>query len=319
MNSKELVKRTMRGDYLGRTPIYAWVELELKKEITAEFGSVANFEDKYEFDLAHIFGGPYAYSDEVIAMKKSGVEITPEILLQFPLLEINREENYRDVIESLKHHNQRDRFCYVQTPGIFEALNDVFGIENHLLYMALYEDELKEVYKRQTRWNIENAKNLIDLKVDGIHISDDWGSQRSLMFSPKMLEELIIPCHREMLSDYKKADVLVSLHSDGCVVPALDMIADIGYDFIHPWQESSGMPYDLYLHKYQNRFGILGGVCVQTTLGYGNIKRVEDEITRIFHILKGKRWACCTTHFVENSCSMEELTFAYDLINKLKV
>ena len=26
-------------------------------------------------------------------------------------------------------------------------------------------------------------------------------------------------------------------------------VAELGYDFIHPWQESAGMPYDLYLQK----------------------------------------------------------------------
>ena len=77
------------------------------------------------------------------------------------------------------------------------------------------------------------------------------------------------------------------------------------------------MPYDLYLEKYQDKFGILGGVCIQTTLGFGNIPRVDSEIRRVFSLLKGKRWACCTTHFVESTCSMDELCYAYDLIRRL--
>ena len=31
----------------------------------------------------------------------------------------------------------------------------------------------------------------------------------------------------------------------------------------------------------------------------------------------GKRWMCCTTHFVQDHCSMEELVFAFDLAAKL--
>lgn len=41
------------------------------------------------------------------------------------------------------------------------------------------------------------------------------------------------------------------------------------------------------------------------------------EIRRIFGKLRGKRWICCTTHFVQDHCSIEELAFAYDLIYKL--
>lgn len=227
------------------------------------------------------------------------------------------QEDYESLIQSLNHHRQRDRFCYVQTPGIFEALNDVFGIENHLLYMALYPEELSQVYQKMADWNIENGKHLLDLHVDGIHISDDWGSQRSMLFSPLMFREMIFPQHKRMISAYKQGDTLVSLHSDGCIRHVLDDVAELGYDFIHPWQESAGMPYDLYLQKYQDQFGILGGVCVQTTLGFGNIPRVESEIRRVFDLLKGKRWACCTTHFVESTCSIEELCFAYDLIRNL--
>ena len=316
MTSRELVYRTMRGETPCRTPVYGWVRFELEKPITETFGSVENFEDHYRFDLAHIFGGPYAFGKCLESLRKSGEAITPEMLLDIRFDPIHQED-YESLIQSLNHHRQRDRFCYVQTPGIFEALNDVFGIENHLLYMALYPEELSQVYQKMADWNIENGKHLLDLHVDGIHISDDWGSQRSMLFSPQMFREMIYPQHKRMISAYKQGDTLVSLHSDGCIRHVLDDVAELGYDFIHPWQESAGMPYDLYLQKYQDQFGILGGVCVQTTLGFGNIPRVESEIRRVFDLLKGKRWACCTTHFVESTCSMEERCFAYNLIRKL--
>lgn len=77
------------------------------------------------------------------------------------------------------------------------------------------------------------------------------------------------------------------------------------------------MSYDLYLNKYADKFAILGGICIQTTLGFGDYDRLEKEIRRVFSLLKGKRWICCTTHFVQDHCSLEELEFAYDLITKL--
>lgn len=313
MTSRELVLRTMKGEYCGRTPVYGWVRFELEKPITERFGSVENFEDHYRFDLAHIFGGPWAFGKCLEGLPKP---ITPEMLLDIPFDPIHTED-YAGLIQSMAHHRQRDRFCYVQTPGIFEALNSVFGIEDHLLYMALYPEELTEVYRKMADWNIENGKNLLDLGVDGIHVSDDWGSQRSMLFSPQMFRDMIFPCHKRMLTEFKKGDALVSLHSDGCIRHVLDDVAELGYDFIHPWQESAGMPYDLYLGKYQDKFGILGGVCIQTTLGFGDIPRVDSEIRRVFGLLKGKRWACCTTHFVESTCSMDELCYAYDLIRRL--
>lgn len=317
MDGRELVIKTMRGENPGRTPLYGWVSANLSNEISERFGSVAAFEDHYRFDMAHVFGGPAPFSPKIKELAASGVEITPEVLLDFPMNPIDREEDYKSLIADIKHHRERGRFIYVQTNGIFEALNDPFGIQNHLMYLALYPDEIEEVYKRMADWNIKNAEVLLELGVDGIHVSDDWGSQKSLMFSPAMFEEMIYPHHKRMVENYKKGNVLVSLHSDGCIVPALPYIVDIGYDFIHPWQEDCNMPYELYLEKYQDKFGILGGLCVQSTLGFGNYERLESEIRRVFKLLKGKRWACCTTHFVQNHCSIDELTFAYDLMRKL--
>lgn len=321
MTSKELVVKTMRGENPGRTPVYGWVSANLSEPIRKEFGSVENFEDHYRFDLAHIFGGPDILDkgqyDTLDAMRQQGVEITPEVLLDFPFRDPVNMEDYRDVVHAMDHHRRRDRFCYVQTPGIFEALNGIFGIENHLLYMALYPEELQAVYRRMADWNIRNAQNLVELGVDCIHVSDDWGAQRGMMFSPAMFKEMILPLHTDMLSHYKQNDVMVSLHSDGCITPVLDCVAEIGYDFIHPWQEVCHMPYSLYLDKYQDKFGILGGVCVQTTLGFGDIPRVKAEIQRVFSLLRGKRWACCTTHFVQDTCSMEELLVAFDLVRRL--
>ena len=77
------------------------------------------------------------------------------------------------------------------------------------------------------------------------------------------------------------------------------------------------MSYELYLEKYSDRFAILGGVCVQTAVGILPQAQLEAEIRRVFELLKGKRWICCTTHFVQNHCSMEDLTFAFDLIYRL--
>ena len=77
------------------------------------------------------------------------------------------------------------------------------------------------------------------------------------------------------------------------------------------------MPYDVYLDKYADKFAILGGVCVQTAIGLLPREELEAEIRRVFGLLRGKRWVVCTTHFVQNHCSMEDLEFAYDLIYQL--
>jgi len=319
MNSRKLVADTIKGcNTTNRTPLYGWVSANLTNELTAAYGSVEAFEDKYEFDMAHLFSSVETYDQTLLSAARAGEELTPDLLLDISTTDVNDLSRYQSVRDALTHHQtERGRFCYIQTPGIFEALNGVFGIENHLCYLAMYPDELHEVYRRQAEWNRQYAMNMLDLGVDMVHISDDWGSQTTLMFSPTMWRNMIFPYHKITCDAVKKRDAFLSLHSDGCIASVLDGVVELGYDVVHPWQEVAGMPYSIYLDKYQDKLAILGGMCVQSTLGFGDLPRLESEIRRVFSLLKGKRWMCCTTHFVQNHCSLEELAFAFDLAAKL--
>lgn len=319
MKSHELVRQTILGNNPGRTPVYGWLRENLTPQLTEAYGSVEAFEDKYEFDMAHIFGGPGIFGEEIGKLKEAGEEITPEVILQIPLRPVNNMEDYKNIQQSLAFYREsRERFCYVQTPGFFECYNDPFGIENHLMYLALYPDEIKEVYQRQAHWNKQFALNCMELGVDMVHVSDDWGSQQSLMFSPAMFQELLVPYHKQVADAVHGAGGLLSLHSDGNIMSALEDVVDIGFNMIHPYQEHAGMSYQVFLDRYQDKFAILGGLCIQTVLGFGNYEKLEAEIRRVFSLLKGTRFCFCTTHFVQDHCTVEELAFAYDLAASLR-
>ncbi len=150
-----------------------------------------------------------------------------------------------------------------------------------------------------------------------IHLYDDWGAQNNMMFNPKLWWELIYPNMKRVVDYVHSRGAFASLHSDGCIMKVADGIADVGLDVVHPWQESAGMSYDTYLEKYSDKFAILGGICIQTALGMLSQAELESEIKRVFSKLKGRRWICCTTHFVQDHCKIEDLIFAYDLIYRL--
>jgi len=319
MTSQERVLRTIRGEKTDRTPIYGWVEANLRNKIEKKYGSVAAFEDKYEFDAAHIFGAPNPFDLEAVRkeLMERNEELTPDLLLDSVTYVPAADQDWSQVKSALEHHRQRGRFCYIQTPGFFEFFNNTFDIENQLMYLLIYRDEMAALYEKQADWLIGFSDCCLKLDIDCIHISDDWGAQRSLMFSPELWRELIKPNLKRVVDHIHAKGGLVSLHSDGCIHAVTDDLAEIGIDMLHPWQESAGMSYDTYLEKYSDKFAILGGVCVQTALGILPQDKLEGEIRRVFNTLRGKRWICCTTHFVQNHCSMEDLKFAFDLIYKL--
>jgi uroporphyrinogen decarboxylase len=303
-----------------RTPIYGWVRENLEKPITDAFGSVDAFEDYYEFDLAHIFGGPKPYSEKELEEFRiqRGKPIEPSTLLDFAMNNPDDFEAYEKVKQAINHHKiQRGRFTYMQTPGIFEYLNDIFGFENHLTYLLLNESELNEVYRRQAEWNRKFAMNCLDLGIDMIHVSDDWGSQRDLLFSPDIWWKLIYPYHKITCDAVRKRNAYLSLHSDGNISKILDGIIELGYQVLHPFQESAGMDFKLYKQQYADSFVIMGGLDVQTTIGFGDYNKLQYNIERVLEVFKDGGLLFCTSHFIQEHCTIEELRFAYDLIFKL--
>lgn len=120
MKSYELVAKTIRGENPGRTPLYGWVAANLSEQISREFGSVENFEDHYEFDMAHIFGGPACYDDKAIEkIREEEGEVTPEALLSVPLLPVDNMEDYENIKAALEHHRRREAGSAMCRPTVF--------------------------------------------------------------------------------------------------------------------------------------------------------------------------------------------------------
>ena len=320
MLSRERVIEVIEHRQPDRIPVYGWVKANLEIQISERFGSVTEFEDKYEFDFAHLFGGPGSYSEEILDNLRgdSGGTIEPGQALEIELTDPNEMSAYENLKEAIQHHKvQRGRFVYVQTPGIFECLNGVFGIENHLMYLALHESDLHEIYRRQAEWNRAFANNCIDLGVDMVHVSDDWGAQNGLMFSPDTWWRMIYPYHKITCDTVKQRNTYLSLHSDGNISQVLDGVIKLGYNVVHPYQESAGMDLVEFKRNYSDAFVVMGGLDVQTTIGFGDYARLESEIRRVLEMFKEGGMLFCTTHFVQDHCTIEELTFAYDLVYKL--
>ena len=82
---------------------------------------------------------------------------------------------------------------------------------------------------------------LIDAGVDFLTLSDDWGSNKRMLFAPAMWRELIKPYATRVVQHAKSRGVPVNLHSDGHILHIMDDIVEMGYASMHPVQESAGM------------------------------------------------------------------------------
>jgi uroporphyrinogen decarboxylase len=68
--------------------------------------------------------------------------------------------------------------------------------------------------------------------IDISYVAEDFGSQESLLFSPKIIREIFIPRMKHMIDLAHQAGVYVVFHSDGAIRPIIPDLIEIGLDVL---------------------------------------------------------------------------------------
>src|SRR5690349_23499039 len=105
MNSHERVLATIQHRRPDRMPVYGWTSANLEQPICEAFGSIDAFEDRYEFDLVHLFGGPDPHPVELVRPTEGQApSILPQDYLDVPLNDPNDQNAYQVVADQIAHH-----------------------------------------------------------------------------------------------------------------------------------------------------------------------------------------------------------------------
>jgi uroporphyrinogen decarboxylase len=113
---------------------------------------------------------------------------------------------------------------------------------------------------------------------------DDLGTQNSLLFSPAMMRELVMPLQRRLIEHVKKCIPGTKLfyHSDGAIRELIPDLIEMGVDILNPVQFSAeGMRPDELKREFGRDLVFWGGgVDTQDTLPKGSPEAVRDEVRR---------------------------------------
>ncbi|MCL2740937.1 MAG: uroporphyrinogen decarboxylase family protein [Oscillospiraceae bacterium] len=320
MTSRERVTTVINHGKPDRIPINAWLgNEEFAPKVIGKYGSLDAFARKYGFDISGNGLGlqPFRF-DLIHEAKKASPDgrITPDKLLGIPFTDLTvGDERLRKLKDSIDAQHGEGGFVQSGTWGFFEGYTVVFGLEDTLVYLMLYKDEFKELNRRLAEWHTAHAAMLVDAGLDMYHFSDDWGAQRSLMFNPDLWWELVHPYYKDIVAMIHGKGSYVSLHSDGNVAEVMDGLVDIGIDVLHPYQESAGMDMGVFLDRYAGKITIMGGLDVQTTIGFGRYGFLRDEIDRVLTMFRDGGLIYMSSHAVQPHCTVEELEFAFDHIH----
>ena len=115
------------------------------------------------------------------------------------------------------------------------------------------------------------------------YVTDDLGSQSSLLISPRMFRQLLKPRMKELHDHIKScADVKLMFHTDGAVLPLVDDFLEMNVDILNPVQTSVSGLEDTFALKesFGDRLSFHGAIDVQQMMPNATTQQLEDEIAR---------------------------------------
>ena len=115
------------------------------------------------------------------------------------------------------------------------------------------------------------------------YVTDDLGSQSSLLISPRMFRQLLKPRMKELHDHIKScADIKLMFHTDGAVLPLVDDFLEMNVDILNPVQTSVSGLEDTFALKesFGDRLSFHGAIDVQQMMPNATTEELEDEIAR---------------------------------------
>ena len=194
---------------------------------------------------------------------------------------------YQALADTLKaERDKSDKYFLVRIYGShFEKAYFSRGIENFLADMAGAPQFAQRLLNTIIEKNLVMLENFLALpEIDGVLLGSDWGSQRDLLMSQAVWDEMIRPGEQreyELVHAYGKD---VWLHSCGCIERIIPTLIEIGVDVINPVQPEA-MDIARLKRLYGDRVTFWGGISTQKTLPYGTPDEVRAEARRVRALL----------------------------------
>ncbi|MFC1961330.1 uroporphyrinogen decarboxylase family protein, partial [Chloroflexota bacterium] len=170
---------------------------------------------------------------------------------------------------------------YFITPNfgfsLFERAWSLRGLDIFMMDMALDPVWTAELLDRIVAIQLVLIERYLNLGVDGGYFGDDYGAQKSLLFSPAMWRDLIKPRLAKMFVPFRERGLPVLMHSDGDIAEIVPDLVEIGLTTLNPVQPEV-IDHAWLRETFAGKLAFYGGISTQTVLPHGTPKEVQAAI-----------------------------------------
>lgn len=200
---------------------------------------------------------------------------------RFPDFQVSyRFEDFGDWCKKNKEH-----FTIIWVGRLWERATFMRGMENILLDLVLNPGFVDELLHCIAEYTLGTMEILFEkFEFDCIALSDDYGTQKSLLMSPADWRRFVKPHLVKIFEFAKSRGRTVFLHSDGNIYSIIGDLIDIGCDILHPVQ-----PEVMDVFKLKREFGqdisFFGGIRTQDLLPRGTPEEIKNEVRKLKQVM----------------------------------
>lgn len=299
MTSRERVIRALRFENPDRVPRDLWylpgVEMFRKKELEEVLNKYPSdfTTPKYRYGISRRAKGKPNVAGEYVdawgcvwRVAESGVvgEVKDP-----PLKDWSALKNYQppwelleeaDLSEVNRSCTETDKFVRIGTEvRPFERMQFLRGTENLFLDLAYGVKEVFILLDILHEFYIKELEMWAKTDVDGVSFMDDWGTQNSLLISPKLWREIFKPLYKDYCEILKSHNKFVFFHSDGHIEAIYSDLIEIGIDAIN--SQLFCMNIEELGKRYRGKVTFWGEIDRQYILPFGTVEEVKLAVRRV--------------------------------------
>ena len=299
MNSEQRVMGALKREAIDRIPCFEWLIDQKVIDAIMPGANYAAFSDRMGLDgicvdvdyksesaggglLRNEWGVIYRNTGEAHAFPVDGPIRTAADFKAFTPPDPKAPERFASLEKTLD--------AYGGKRAVIFHLNDVWSIPSRMMpfeqfiMKILDEPELiLNIVNMTVDFNIELARQAVARGVKIIYTGDDYAYNSGPVISPALFGELFGGPLKRVMRAFKEMGLLIIKHSDGNIMPIIDLIVDSGIDCLDPIDPVAGMDLAYIKKAYGERICIKGNVnCAETLSEQG----VRETVAETIHCIK---------------------------------
>ncbi len=188
----------------------------------------------------------------------------------------------------------------------FDVAEDVRGATTYFTDFLRRPQVVDHLAGLIGEYYVRYIRNCAAAGADVIFIAGDYATATGPMVSPAKFATHVIPVLQRLVSEAHARGMLVVKHSDGNIMPLVEMMLGTGIDGLHPIDPNAGMSLAYMKKEYGARVCLLGNVDCSYTLSWGTVEEVREETQRcIRDAAPGGGYICTSSNSIHSSVKPE--------------